>query len=150
MSVKKYYFFKNTYVLIGGFKTSNYSVQKNDIIYICIDEDIHYDIFIHDIQYYKNNIYCLCIIDLILEKKYCIIMLNNIMDYFDVSYIDYRNPGQFDWMNKIYFFEKDLLIDNKLFIYVDNIKLCFNLDTFSFYGNMWNILIRDIRYAIGL
>lgn len=133
----KNYFFKNSMskYLIDGFLDDSFNVHMNDVLVLHIDENIHYNVNVHDKYMYKNKLYCLSFVDMIFEKKYCILMFDNTSNVFDVSIIDYKHSGLFDWIYKICYFEKYMQYENMLMIHIDDAKICYSLDTLSQYNN---------------
>jgi len=73
-------------------------------------------------------------------------MLDDTKNIFDILYIDYQNPGIFDWVHKICFFEKDHIYDSRLYIHIDDIKIHFCMDSFSFCnGGIFSMLTNSIK-----
>lgn len=145
--IGKNFFLKNNMseYFIDGFLDDEFNIHINDTLILHIDEHMFYTINIYDIYTYKNKLYCLSSIDMIFEKKYCILMFDNILSVFDISFIDYKHSGLFDWIYKICYFEKYMQYENILLIHIDDAIIYYSLDTFSQCNNMaFNIILSKI------
>ena len=150
MAGKNYHFKNDTSeYFIDGFSDNNFDVHVNNTLILYIDENLQYHINIRDKYIYKNRLYCLSFVDMILEKKYCIFVIDNTLNIFDISIIEYEHPGLYDWIYKICYFEKYLQYENILLVHIDDIHICYSLDTLSQYNNtIFNILAHKINNFI--